>query len=119
MRISSGACLTVQNLHSITNIFASIIIQEIAMRSKDILKFLTVILLCHYGNGLRAQDAKPITFDDHIAPIFKRHCVQCHGETKQKAGLDLSSYLSTKKGGGGGPVAVSYTHLTLPTICSV
>ena len=77
------------------------------MRSKDILKFLTVILLCHYGNGLRAQDAKPITFDDHIAPIFKRHCVQCHGETKQKAGLDLSSYLSTKKGGGGGPVVLS------------
>ncbi len=54
-----------------------------------------------------ADAAKPITYDDQVAPIFKRHCFQCHGETKQKAGLDLSSYANVVKGSTGGAVVVA------------
>jgi WD40 repeat protein len=54
-----------------------------------------------------ADAGKPITYDDNVAAIFKRHCLQCHGETKQKAGLDLSSFASVMKGSTGGPVVVA------------
>ena len=55
----------------------------------------------------RADDAKSVTYDEHIAPIFKRHCFQCHGESKQEAGLNLASHASAVKGGSGGEVLVS------------
>ena len=57
--------------------------------------------------SIRAEDTPPITYDDHMASIFKRHCRQCHGESKQEAGLDLSSFASVKKGSSGGPVVVA------------
>jgi WD40 repeat protein len=54
-----------------------------------------------------AGPVKPITYDDQVAAIFKRHCFQCHGESKQKAGLDLSSFAALIKGSTGGPVVVA------------
>ncbi len=56
------------------------------------------------ATSVRAEDAKPITYDDHIAAIFKRHCWQCHGESKQESGLNLASYAAVLKGGSGGVV---------------
>ena len=46
-------------------------------------------------------------FELSIRPVLASECLQCHGEKKQKGGLRLDSR------------AVSYTHLTLPTIYSV
>ncbi|MFO0818433.1 MAG: c-type cytochrome domain-containing protein [Pirellulales bacterium] len=54
-----------------------------------------------------AQEAKPVTFDEHVSAIFKRHCWQCHGDGKQEAGLNLSTYANTLKGGSGGAVVAS------------
>lgn len=59
------------------------------------------------SSAVAADAGKPITYDDHVAAIFKRHCFQCHGETKQKAGLDLSSFASLMKGSTGGAVVVA------------
>ncbi len=64
-----------------------------------------VLIACPVAKG--ADESKPINYDDHVAAIFKRHCLQCHGESKQEAGLDLSSFASIKKGGSGGPVVVA------------
>ena len=68
---------------------------------------LTVAILLVQTVVVGADDAKPVTYDEHVAAILKRHCLQCHGETKQEAGLNLSSYLLVKKGGSGGPVVVA------------
>lgn len=57
--------------------------------------------------AIEAESSQPITFDDHIAPILKRHCWQCHGDAKQESGLNLASYAATIKGGSGGAVVVS------------
>ncbi len=38
----------------------------------------------------------------HIQPLFKHHCLKCHGGAKQKGGLDLRSLESTVKGGDSG-----------------
>jgi len=56
---------------------------------------------------LLADDIKQVTYDEHIAPIFKRHCFQCHGESKQEAGLNLAGHNSAIQGGSGGAVLVS------------
>ena len=54
-----------------------------------------------------ADEPKPITFDDHIAPILKKHCVQCHGESKQQSGLNFATYATLIKGGSGGEVVAA------------
>jgi hypothetical protein len=66
-----------------------------------------VCLLAMSLKSIRAEDPKFINHDDHVAAILKRHCLQCHGASKQEAGLDLSSYVAIKKGGSGGPVVVA------------
>ncbi len=53
------------------------------------------------------QDVKSVTYDDHIAAIFKRHCLQCHGESKQEAGLSLATFAAATKGSSGGAVMVA------------
>ncbi len=54
-----------------------------------------------------AQENRAVTYDDQITPLLKRHCLQCHGEVKQEAGLNLASYAGATKGGSGGAVVVS------------
>ncbi len=56
---------------------------------------------------VHGEEAKPITYDDHIAMIFKKHCLQCHGDSKQEAGLNFANYLAIRKGGSGGEVVVA------------
>ncbi|MFM8891651.1 MAG: c-type cytochrome domain-containing protein [Planctomycetia bacterium] len=51
-----------------------------------------------------AETAAPITFEDHVAVILRKNCVQCHGEGKQESGLNFMSYQSLLKGGSGGKV---------------
>jgi len=53
------------------------------------------------------QDAATITFEDHVAVILRKNCAQCHGEGKQEAGLNFSSYSSVMKGGSGGEIVVA------------
>lgn len=52
-------------------------------------------------------DTKAVTFEDHVAGILKRNCLQCHGESKQEAGLNFGTYASLVKGGSGGAVVVA------------
>ena len=48
-----------------------------------------------------------ITYDEHIKPIFREHCLKCHGEDEQKADLNLASFASVVKGGSGGEAVVA------------
>ncbi len=69
--------------------------------------FLTATLIANIPTVASSDDIKPVTYDDHIAAIFKRHCLQCHGESKQESGLSLASYAAVIKGGSGGEVVVA------------
>jgi len=50
-----------------------------------------------------ADAAKP-TYDDDVLPIFKQHCVSCHGNDKQKSGLNVATLAALKQGGSSGDV---------------
>ncbi len=67
----------------------------------------TAISLSLSAGLVQAQEEKSATYDDDVALIFKRHCLQCHGESKQEAGLNLASYAGVIKGGSGGDAVVA------------
>ena len=48
---------------------------------------------------------EPPNFEDHVLPIFRQHCNNCHNPDKKKAGLDLTSVAGILAGSDGGDVA--------------
>ncbi len=66
---------------------------------------LTTALLPLFGSSTSA--ATPISYDEHIKPILRQHCLKCHGDDRQKAGLNMQTYASTLKGGSGGEVVIA------------
>ncbi|MEO9594894.1 c-type cytochrome domain-containing protein, partial [Rhodopirellula bahusiensis] len=45
-------------------------------------------------------------FEIHVRPTLIQHCIQCHGETEQEGGLQLTSLDALLKGGDSGPAIV-------------
>ena len=48
-----------------------------------------------------------ITYDEHIKPIFREHCLKCHGEDEQKADLNLANFSAVIKGGSGDKAVIA------------
>ena len=66
--------------------------------------FVVAALLCP---ALAASD-QPLTFEQHVRPILKAHCWQCHGEEEKPEGnLDLRQARLLAKGGDSGPAIVA------------
>jgi mono/diheme cytochrome c family protein len=62
----------------------------------------SLLVLC--AVTVRAEDAKPLTYEKDVRPIFRVHCFDCHGATAElKAGLDLRLVRTMTKGGESGP----------------
>jgi WD40 repeat protein/mono/diheme cytochrome c family protein len=57
--------------------------------------------------SLSAAAEESVNYEDHIKPIFREHCLKCHGDDEQKADLNLQSHASTLKGGSGGVAVVA------------
>jgi hypothetical protein len=49
-----------------------------------------------------AQEKETLSFEKTILPIFEAKCMRCHGEKRQKAGLDLRTKAAIIKGGESG-----------------
>jgi len=47
-----------------------------------------------------------LTYDGHVLPIFRSHCVNCHNADTAKGGLNLSSYSGLMSGGSSGSVVL-------------
>jgi hypothetical protein len=57
--------------------------------------------------GSRAlADSKNPNYTDDITPVFRQHCLGCHGNEKQKGGLNLATYAEMQKGGSSGAVVM-------------
>lgn len=54
-----------------------------------------------------AQAQEKVTYNDHVLPIFRNACLNCHNPDKKKAGLDLSTYPGTLQGSENGKIVQS------------
>ncbi|MEE3366762.1 MAG: PSD1 and planctomycete cytochrome C domain-containing protein [Planctomycetota bacterium] len=71
---------------------------------------LVLLTACAMGlvSTVRAAEEKPLTFEADIRPIFRSHCYDCHGSTKDKKGkLDLRLARLMLAGGETGPAIVA------------
>jgi hypothetical protein len=57
--------------------------------------------------ALASTDARGVDFDADVAPLLARRCLDCHGHTENKGGLDLSSEKTARAGGDSGEVIVA------------
>ena len=53
-----------------------------------------------FAARLHAADSAPakVTFQDHVLPIFRNACLNCHNADKKKGGLDISTFGATIAG---------------------
>lgn len=60
------------------------------------------------GSAATVSAAEPlITYEQHVRPVLKAHCFQCHGEAgEREAGLDLRLARLIAQGGESGPAIV-------------
>ena len=55
-----------------------------------------------------AMAAEPVTFEQHVRPILKTYCLECHGAgEKMPGGLDLRLRRFAVAGGKNGPAVVA------------
>jgi cytochrome c553 len=61
------------------------------------------LLLVTINTSIRAQDpSSPEFFESRIRPILVEHCIECHGESHQEAGLRLDSGEGFRQGSDSG-----------------
>ena len=71
---------------------------------KHLIPILAFLLMLRFA---AAAEPEAVNYDDQIKPLFRQHCLSCHGDDKQKADLNLQSYATTLKGGSGGAAVVA------------
>src|SRR5438067_7632341 len=64
--------------------------------------FVASWFVCLTAASARADDK--VTYQDHVLPILRNTCLNCHNPDKKKAGLDLSSYQGAMTGSENGKV---------------
>lgn len=74
-------------------------------RSASFARFLSALLVgCCWSTCLVAAEAEKITFNDHVQPVFREHCLACHDSGGQSGGLALDSFAAVLEGGAGGEI---------------
>ena len=81
---------------------ASIMINRLSLS----LGLVVLTLLPLSGQEKKTEQASP-NFMDHVLPIFREHCLQCHNANDAEAGLAIDSYGALMEGGGSGDVVAN------------
>ena len=50
----------------------------------------------------KTDETPSINFTDHVLPIFRQHCLNCHNANDAEAGLAIDTYAGLMEGGGSG-----------------
>lgn len=60
--------------------------------------------VCSADDKAAKPAAKKITYEEHIKPIFRAQCLNCHNAGDAKGGLNLDNFTAMMEGGGSGEV---------------
>ncbi|MFU7560022.1 c-type cytochrome domain-containing protein [Roseiconus sp. JC912] len=60
--------------------------------------------ICSAATGYGKDVPDKVTFEEHVKPIFRQHCLNCHHQGDKKGGLALDTFGSVVEGGGSGEV---------------
>ena len=71
----------------------------------SLMQWAAVCAFLLYAAGAFAADP-PVGFESQIVPIFRAHCLNCHGGAGTEGGLDLSAADLLQRGGDSGPAIV-------------
>ncbi len=65
---------------------------------------IALLVMLVSASSARAEVPAKVTFVDHVAPIFREHCLACHDSGGKSGDLSLESYGDTMTGGASGKV---------------
>lgn len=69
-------------------------------------RILPLLLLLASPALAQKPDAKPtskvVTYKDHVAPLLRTHCLNCHNADKARADLNVATYQALMAGGSSG-----------------
>ncbi len=68
---------------------------------------ITFAIFCAMTSWSGAADPSEISYDRHVAPIFRQYCVGCHNTDDAEGGLDLENFAAMSRGGEKGSVIVA------------
>src|SRR5688572_20229684 len=68
------------------------------------IRVVTTAFACSAASSICA--AEKVTYDDHVLPILKNTCLDCHNPDKKKGDLDATSFNGLMAGGGSGKVVL-------------
>ena len=70
------------------------------------LSCLSVSILFGFSAAANADENtdEKITFDDHVQPVFRQHCANCHNANNRSGDLDVTNYTNLMQGGSSGTV---------------
>ena len=65
-------------------------------------------IACGLVTAMQAEEpAAKISYDEHIRPIFREHCLTCHNSNQKKGDLALDHYGGVMSGGASGEVVLA------------
>jgi WD40 repeat protein len=69
-------------------------------------KFKVVVAVAGLAIAGGAVAEEKVTYDGHVYPVLRKHCMNCHNDDKTKGDLNLSNYKGVLRGGGSGESVV-------------
>src|SRR5262245_30807668 len=63
---------------------------------------LCALLLLVPGLVHAQKNEPPVNYKDHVQPILRKHCLNCHNADKANADLNVATYQALMAGGGSG-----------------
>ncbi len=75
--------------------------------SQSCLRYLVAIVAVFAPLSLALGEEPAAVTYEQVRPVFKKHCVSCHGQERARGDLNLSSTAGIQAGSTSGPVAVA------------
>lgn len=66
------------------------------------LRYSLLVFLLPGFAAAQAPKAEAVTYKDHVQPILRKHCLNCHNADKASSDLDISTYATLMAGGASG-----------------